>query len=449
MELLSGVTLDQYLTERVKLTLGEAIPILRSLARALDAAHAKGIAHRDLKPENVFISQDDDGSAFPKLLDFGIAKLLASDAQLQHKTRTGAPIGTPYYMSPEQCRGRDVDHRTDIYSFGIMIYQILTGQLPFTGQDFMEILLKQISANPTPPSQLADLPAEVDERILWFLKKDPAERPPNLVSGVRALEDSAQAVGVPLPAAGSAMFATQPTPNPSGMRSIPSPTPNRLSSEARALGNASTIAAGPTPGYLAAEASAAPKPRGGKMGLVAGAAVAVTLAAAGAYFLLRPSGPASRAGATPPDRVRPEPAAQVARPAADTTAPELPTATPAPKEVPGEAAPAAVTPAAGAATAALPATIALDVQGVPNGTEILGPDGTVLGTGPGKVQIARSDQPLALGFRAKGYKAETREVIPREDASLSVELKKKGSPSARKQSPDHKKPGKDDIEDAF
>src|SRR5688572_12034772 len=125
MEYLQGVTLDEHLGMRGRLTMGDALPILRQLARALDAAHAKGIAHRDLKPENIFIAAGDD-EVYPKLLDFGIAKLLV-DGKRQHKTRTGAPIGTPYYMSPERCRGRDVDHRTDIYSFGILAYQMLTG----------------------------------------------------------------------------------------------------------------------------------------------------------------------------------------------------------------------------------------------------------------------------------------------------------------------------------
>ena len=82
-------------------------------------------------------------------------------------------MGTPYYMSPEQCRGRDVDHRTDVYSFGIMVYQMLTGQLPFTGQDFMEILMKQISENPVPASQLVpEIPAEVDKILNWMMAKD-------------------------------------------------------------------------------------------------------------------------------------------------------------------------------------------------------------------------------------------------------------------------------------
>src|SRR5580692_5165685 len=122
MDLLNGATLDDYLRARGRLTVAQASPVLRGVARALDAAHRAGVAHRDLKPANVFVA-DDDGEPFPKLLDFGIAKLMrGGTATSMHKTQTGAPMGTPQYMSPEQCRGRDVDHRTDIYSFGVMTY---------------------------------------------------------------------------------------------------------------------------------------------------------------------------------------------------------------------------------------------------------------------------------------------------------------------------------------
>jgi serine/threonine protein kinase len=106
MEYLGGMPLDEYLEQVHHLELAAALPILRGIARALDAAHGKGIAHRDLKPENVFLVNDEDRGLEPKLLDFGIAKLLHNQGEQSHKTRTGAPIGTPYYMSPEQARGR-------------------------------------------------------------------------------------------------------------------------------------------------------------------------------------------------------------------------------------------------------------------------------------------------------------------------------------------------------
>jgi len=125
----------------------EALPLLRSIARARDAAHAAGILHRDLKPENVFLITDDEGFAHTKLLDFGIAKL-TSDVSGGHKTRTGMPIGTPRYMSPEQCRGMAVDQRTDVYSFGVMCFQVLTGKVPFESKVIMDLLFQHANAAP-------------------------------------------------------------------------------------------------------------------------------------------------------------------------------------------------------------------------------------------------------------------------------------------------------------
>jgi serine/threonine-protein kinase len=195
MEYLEGETLDRVIDRDHVLPLDVALPILRAIARALDAAHAKGIAHRDLKPENVFLAKDGD-DYFPKLLDFGIAKLLQADDGNKVKTRTGIPIGTPYYMSPEQCRGKDVDHRTDYYAFGVVAYPMLTGTYPIDADDYMSILMKQISEEPRPPSQVNPmLPAGIDDGIAWLMRKDPAERPPNLVTAVRALESSAEASG--------------------------------------------------------------------------------------------------------------------------------------------------------------------------------------------------------------------------------------------------------------
>jgi serine/threonine-protein kinase len=196
MELLEGEPLDR-VVERAPLTLAEALPLFRALARALDAAHAKGIAHRDLKPENIFLARDADGSVFPKLLDFGIAKLLVPEEEAPHHTGTGVPLGTPYYMSPEQCRGREVDHRTDIYSFGIVAYRVLTGIYPFTG-DYMELMMKQIGEEPVPPSQhVAALPATVDSAIAWMMRKDASQRPPTLMDAVTALDPDAAITAPP------------------------------------------------------------------------------------------------------------------------------------------------------------------------------------------------------------------------------------------------------------
>jgi serine/threonine-protein kinase len=147
MELLQGSPLDGSLEQRGHLEVGELMPVLRGVLKALIAAHTAGLVHRDLKPENVFLCVDDEGVVTPKLIDFGIAKLLG-DESVEHKTRTGTPMGTPYYMSPEQCRGKNVDHRTDLYAIGAMIHVLLTGQKPFTGDSAMDLLYKQMAEAP-------------------------------------------------------------------------------------------------------------------------------------------------------------------------------------------------------------------------------------------------------------------------------------------------------------
>jgi len=194
MNYLSGKPLDVVLRDAGgRIGLAEAVPILRAVAEALDAAHEAGIAHRDLKPENIFVADED-----VKLLDFGIAKLMAGNAE--HKTATGAPMGTPFYMSPEQTRGVEVDYRTDIYAFGIVVYQMLTGVLPFTGSSFMDICMKQVSEQPKPPSAVCiDVSAAVDAPILQMMAKAPEERPASTAAAVHALETAATAAGASLP----------------------------------------------------------------------------------------------------------------------------------------------------------------------------------------------------------------------------------------------------------
>jgi serine/threonine-protein kinase len=201
MELLDGMTLERFLRDRGRVGAQQAIPILRGIARALDAAHACGIAHRDLKPDNVFLAFDEEGEPFPKLLDFGIAKLLGDGAPV-HKTRTGAPIGTPHYMSPEQCRGKNVDHRTDVYSFGVLTHQMLTGSLPFDGDDAMAVLVQHTSKEPPRASgAYAELPAALDAPIAAMLAKDPQARPASVGEAIEAVAAAAKSAGMIIPGA--------------------------------------------------------------------------------------------------------------------------------------------------------------------------------------------------------------------------------------------------------
>jgi serine/threonine-protein kinase len=174
MEYLEGKTLAERM-EKGDLTGDEMPTFLVQICDALDAAHGENIVHRDLKPENVWIVTPKRGKPFVKLLDFGIAKLLSSGER--STTQTGMVMGTPHYMSPEQCHGKAVDHRTDIYAMGVMLYQLYSGRLPFSGETFAEILAKQIIDTPPPPSKYAQIPAELDKLIMKCLAKDPAGRP--------------------------------------------------------------------------------------------------------------------------------------------------------------------------------------------------------------------------------------------------------------------------------
>ena len=221
MEYLDGEPLDARIDRDKRLALGDALPILRGIARALDAAHAKGVTHRDLKPENVFLVRDaDSGEVWPKLLDFGIAKLMGSDDPQKHKTRTGIPIGTPFYMSPEQCRGKDVDHRTDYYAFGVVAYQLLTGEVPLDADDYMTIMMRQLADEPAPPSTIVpEIPTGVDDAIAWLMKKNRDDRPSSLVAAMRAMEQAAEEAGIAIPRSTLAYDSVTP---PAGLR-VPTP----------------------------------------------------------------------------------------------------------------------------------------------------------------------------------------------------------------------------------
>ncbi len=185
MELIEGTLLRDLLRERGHLPLTEALPILRGIAEAVDATHRASIAHRDLKPDNVFVLAD----GRIKLIDFGLAKLTREQEPV---TQSGSIFGTPLYMSPEQCRGRAIDTRTDLYSFGALAYHVLTGEPPFGG-DPIELALHHVNDRPDPPSKrCAGLTRNIDRVVLALLAKDPAERPASLGAAVDALAGSAR-----------------------------------------------------------------------------------------------------------------------------------------------------------------------------------------------------------------------------------------------------------------
>ena len=154
-----------------------------------------GIIHRDLKPENVFLAAERDGSDFPKLLDFGSPS--SCDDDVAHKTGSASSLGTPLYMSPEQAADKKVDHRTDIYSLGVMIYEMLTGAVPFAGDSAMDVVLKHDTEPPPAMSSVCpDLPPALDTPVLAMLEKRPRIRPASAGEAVAALVAQATELGL-------------------------------------------------------------------------------------------------------------------------------------------------------------------------------------------------------------------------------------------------------------
>src|SRR5215470_1188154 len=190
MEYLAGVTLSQLIRSEAPLPPERALSIALQVADALSASHKCNIVHRDLKPDNIILLQRGRERDFVKLLDFGIAKLTGGSAVGSHRTRTGIVMGTPAYMSPEQCEGRDtVDKRTDVYALGIVIYEMLTGRVPFVGDGYGEILVQHLTRPPAPPSQIRMLPAHVEVVVLKALEKRPDLRYPTMEEFMRAMSD--------------------------------------------------------------------------------------------------------------------------------------------------------------------------------------------------------------------------------------------------------------------
>jgi serine/threonine-protein kinase len=179
MELLEGETMSRRQKRVRRFAASDAVRLVRMTCTSLAAAHAKGVVHRDLKPDNIFIVGDPavTGGERPKILDFGIAKL-SGEAPEMHKTRTGALIGTPMYMSPEQCRGAgEVDHRSDIYSIACVTYKLITGRPPFDGNGSGEVIAAHLREPPPFAAALVpDLPDMIDLILQRCLKKDPAQR---------------------------------------------------------------------------------------------------------------------------------------------------------------------------------------------------------------------------------------------------------------------------------
>jgi eukaryotic-like serine/threonine-protein kinase len=180
MEYLDGETLRARIHRLGRITEQQAVALVVELLDGLGAAHRAGIVHRDLKPDNVFLVRQKTGrSDFVKLIDFGVSRFeSAGDSDRMRMTVTGAVVGTPHYLSPEQARGRrDADARSDLFAVGVMLYEMVTGEVPFKAESFNDLLFQIVLEVPTPPEKIVpDLDPAFARIITKALAKDPADR---------------------------------------------------------------------------------------------------------------------------------------------------------------------------------------------------------------------------------------------------------------------------------
>jgi serine/threonine-protein kinase len=325
MELLEGETLASRLKREPRLSLSEAATLTVHIGRALRKAHNAGIVHRDLKPLNIFLARTDD-EVIAKVLDFGVAKARLSGDEVE-ATLTGDVLGSPKYMSPEQAQGlRSVDHRSDLFSLGVILFRVVTGHMPFRGESAVAVGVSMCTEGSRIATQLApDLPPDIDAFFSRALALETADRFQNVgelveafvaITGARETHAGTRA-HAPAP-------ATPPAPSTSAGTAMDEPTTLLVSSSRPR--EASQALRGAT---LDAE-------RWTKRGLVFGGAGIAAVAAAVALFALRAHVGGSTTAAAPSQAAAP--AVQPAPPAAD-----------APAE---SAAPANVTPPAQSTTTA-------------------------------------------------------------------------------------------------
>jgi serine/threonine-protein kinase len=387
MEFLQGESLGGHLSRARRLfpDMNSIAAITAMIAEALAAAHAQGIAHRDLKPDNVFLAHDpkSPGPFVVKILDFGIAKLLAGREEGSSKTRTGSLLGTPIYMSPEQCRGHGrVDHRSDIYSLGCILFEMICGRPPFVREWPGDLMIAHVSEAPPAVSSIEpEAPPEIDALVARMLAKDPADRPQaaeEIVEtmarflGVRRSQLPGTATLAAGPPAWGATVAI-PTPVPAALKTTPFPA--APTTPPRDTTFTSAVREGQQSALTLFER------RKGVLTLVA---AALMLAAGwGAYSLLSER-PHRRSASPPPPPV---------------TAPVIEPPAPPPP----------------------PAEIAFTVQSLPTDAEVL-VGGEPMGRTPVSIKLPRAEREVELVVRAPGYKEARRTLRTDRDRDLELTL---------------------------
>jgi eukaryotic-like serine/threonine-protein kinase len=410
MELLEGESLGTRIRRVGALPMQSAVEFCYQTASALGAAHKKGIVHRDLKPDNLFVVPDphDPERERIKVLDFGIAKLQQS-ANDSVKTRTGTLMGTPIYMSPEQCRGtKTVDHRSDIYSLGIIFFEMLCGQPPFVSEGFGELVNMHLNvAPPAPSSQNANVSPTLDAIVLKMLSKNPDERFADMGELMTALK-----------ASGGSMFVvrgTQPSSPDMGSRASKTGNAGNTGSSGASTGAGSpsnpklrdtTFSTGVGEWIEGAQAETQTGSKKGKAAIVF--VVAAAAAVAGGVFIFRDG----------------EKVGVQREVAAAPVAPAVPSATTAPKVATPPApipAPAPVAPA----KPALARNVTVNVESDPSGANVLDDaSGGVLGVTPLVLNRPRGGA-LKLRLEKDGYTPNAHAISLSDDQTIELTLEHK------------------------
>src|SRR6266550_4740931 len=223
MELLEGRTLRDILAKEAPLEAARSVSLMLQVSAAVAAAHEAGIIHRDLKPANIFIVQRAEVPSLVKVLDFAIAKVAAESLEeddVKALTQIGAMIGTPRYMSPEQCDGAELTPAADVYSLGVILYEMLTGTVPFSGSTPLAIAMKHTSELPRRPREfVGSIPPALEDVVLHALEKRPRDRPQNAAEFRQELLATAERLGLEHAAITS-------SPNIEALRSVGTESPS-------------------------------------------------------------------------------------------------------------------------------------------------------------------------------------------------------------------------------
>ncbi len=194
MEFLQGQSLDQILQEEKRLSARRTVEIMLQVADGLMHAHQENIVHRDIKPSNIMMTPLDSGEEVAKIVDFGLARIMDGDDQ--KLSQTGEAFGSPLYMSPEQCLGNPIDARTDIYGLGCVIYECISGNVPFRGSSFMETFNLHIGGELKPFAKGLDVPPALAELVRQMLAKDAIDRPASMADVKTSLADVLESLNV-------------------------------------------------------------------------------------------------------------------------------------------------------------------------------------------------------------------------------------------------------------